>query len=79
METLSYLAHGFGIALAPTNLLLASIGAIVGTMVGVLPGLGPINAVAMLVPVVFALGLPPESSLILTRRSSIRSPPQACS
>jgi putative tricarboxylic transport membrane protein len=34
-------------------------------MVGVLPGHGPINAVAMLVPVAFALGLPPESSLIL--------------
>lgn len=65
METLGYLIHGFSVALTPTNLLLASLGAIVGTMVGVLPGLGPINAVAMLVPVVFALGLPPESSLIL--------------
>lgn len=65
MDTLGYLAHGFGVALAPTNLLLATLGAIVGTMVGVLPGLGPINAVAMLVPVVFALGLPPEGSLIL--------------
>jgi len=65
MDTLSYLATGFGVALAPINLLLAAIGAVVGTMVGVLPGLGPINAVAMLVPVVFALGLSPESSLIL--------------
>lgn len=65
METLSYLATGFGVALSPTNLFLATIGSFVGTMVGVLPGLGPINAVAMLVPVVFALGLPPESSLIL--------------
>ncbi|WP_240233645.1 tripartite tricarboxylate transporter permease [Devosia lacusdianchii] len=65
METLSYLATGFGVALNPTNLLLAALGSVIGTMVGVLPGLGPINAVAMLVPVVFALGLPPESSLIL--------------
>jgi putative tricarboxylic transport membrane protein len=65
MDTLSYLGTGFGVALAPINLLLAAIGAVVGTMVGVLPGLGPINAVAMLVPVVFALGLSPESSLIL--------------
>jgi putative tricarboxylic transport membrane protein len=65
MDTLSHLATGFGVALSPVNLLLAGLGSIVGTMVGVLPGLGPINAVAMLVPVVFALGLPPESSLIL--------------
>jgi putative tricarboxylic transport membrane protein len=65
MQTLSYLATGFGVALNPTNLLLAALGSVIGTMVGVLPGLGPINAVAMLVPVVFALGLPPESSLIL--------------
>lgn len=65
MDTFNYLLHGFGVALAPTNLLLAALGAVVGTMVGVLPGLGPINAVAMLVPVVFALGLPPEGSLIL--------------
>jgi putative tricarboxylic transport membrane protein len=65
MDTLSYLATGFSVALSPINLFLAAIGSVVGTMVGVLPGLGPINAVAMLVPVVFALGLPPESSLIL--------------
>ncbi|WJR69397.1 tripartite tricarboxylate transporter permease [Neorhizobium sp. CSC1952] len=64
MDTFNHLMHGFGVALAPTNLLLAALGAVVGTMVGVLPGLGPINAVAMLVPVVFALGLPPEGSLI---------------
>jgi putative tricarboxylic transport membrane protein len=60
MDTFNYLMHGFGVALSPANLVLAALGAVVGTMVGVLPGLGPINAVAMLVPVVFALGLPPE-------------------
>ncbi len=65
METLAFLLTGFAVAATPTNLLLAAIGAVVGTMVGVLPGLGPVNAVAMLVPVVFALGLPPESSMIL--------------
>ena len=65
METMSLLMNGFAVAGTPMNLALAALGAVVGTMVGVLPGLGPVNAVAMLVPVVFALGLPPESSMIL--------------
>ncbi|WP_082537493.1 MULTISPECIES: tripartite tricarboxylate transporter permease [unclassified Aureimonas] len=65
METLGFLLTGFAVAATPLNLALAALGAVVGTMVGVLPGLGPVNAVAMLVPVVFALGLPPESSMIL--------------
>ncbi|NUB45878.1 tripartite tricarboxylate transporter permease [Fertoebacter nigrum] len=65
METLTLLMTGFAVAGTPMNLALAAVGAVLGTMVGVLPGLGPVNAVAMLVPVVFALGLPPESSMIL--------------
>ncbi|WP_435167594.1 tripartite tricarboxylate transporter permease [Falsirhodobacter sp. 1013] len=65
METLNLLLSGFSVAASPSNLALAAVGAVFGTMVGVLPGLGPVNAVAMLVPVVFALGLPPESSMIL--------------
>lgn len=65
METLSFLLTGFAVAATPLNLGLAALGAVVGTMVGVLPGLGPVNAVAMLVPVVFALDLAPESSMIL--------------
>lgn len=65
MDTLNFLLSGFAVAGTPINLGLAAIGAVVGTMVGVLPGLGPVNAVAMLVPVVFALGLSPESSMIL--------------
>ena len=65
METINLLMSGFAVAGSPMNLALAALGAVVGTMVGVLPGLGPVNAVAMLVPVVFALGLPPESSMIL--------------
>lgn len=65
MDTLSHLATGFGVALQPLNLLYASLGAFLGTIVGLLPGLGPINGVAILMPLAFALKLPPESALIL--------------
>ena len=57
--------HGFGIALQPLNLGLALGGVATGTFVGMLPGIGPINAIAILLPVIFAAGLPPESALIL--------------
>ena len=65
MDIYGYLLHGFQIALLPENLLLAVIGAFIGTIVGLLPGLGPINGVALLLPFAFAMGLPPESALIL--------------
>lgn len=65
METLHYLASGFGVALTGMNLLVAAIGALIGTLVGMLPGLGPINGVAILMPLAFALKLPPETALIL--------------
>ncbi|MBT8766827.1 tripartite tricarboxylate transporter permease [Metapseudomonas boanensis] len=65
METLNFLAQGFDVALRPINLLVALFGAFVGTVVGLLPGLGPINGVAILLPLAFALGLPPETALIL--------------
>lgn len=65
MDTLQHLAEGFGVALMPINLLVATIGAFIGTIVGMLPGLGPINGVALLMPLAFALKLPPETALIL--------------
>lgn len=65
METLNYLSQGFGVALLPSNLMMAAIGALVGTIVGMLPGLGPINGVALLMPLAFALKLPPTTALIL--------------
>lgn len=65
METLNHLMNGFAIALTWQNLLLALFGAFLGTIVGMLPGLGPINGVAILLPFAYALGLPAESALIL--------------
>lgn len=65
MESLQLLAGGFAVALQPLNLALVLVGAVVGTGVGMLPGIGPINAIALLLPLIFAAGLPPESALIL--------------
>ena len=65
MDTLQFLLGGFAVALTPENLMVAAIGALIGTIVGMLPGLGPINGVAILMPLAFALKLPPETALIL--------------
>jgi putative tricarboxylic transport membrane protein len=51
MDILSALMHGFATAITPANLLWAFIGCILGTAVGVLPGIGPAVAVAMLLPI----------------------------
>lgn len=65
MDTLQYLLVGFGVALTPSNLMVAALGGFIGTIVGMLPGLGPINGVAILMPLAFSLHLPPETALIL--------------
>jgi putative tricarboxylic transport membrane protein len=65
VDSLSHLVSGFAIALQPLNVGLAFAGVGVGTFVGMLPGIGPINAIAILIPVAFATGIPPESALIL--------------
>jgi len=65
VETLHLLGQGFAVAFQPLNLGLALLGAFAGTIVGALPGLGPANGVAILIPVSFTLGLAPASALIL--------------
>ncbi|MBX2284942.1 tripartite tricarboxylate transporter permease [Campylobacter coli] len=65
MDTWMYLMQGFSIALDPYNILIALIGCFIGTIVGMLPGLGPINGVAILLPLAFAMNLPAESAIIL--------------
>ncbi|KQL45997.1 transporter [Brevibacillus choshinensis] len=50
MDTISLLMDGFGSALSLENVLMAAVGALVGTFVGVLPGLGPTSAIAILLP-----------------------------
>ena len=65
MDAFGLLAAGFATALTPLNLALAVAGAFVGTVVGALPGIGPVNAIALLLPLVYALKLPATSALIL--------------
>ena len=55
MDTLSLLLDGFATALSPINLLWVTLGALLGTAVGVLPGLGSAMAVALLLPITFSL------------------------
>ena len=57
------LLEGFATALTPTNLLFAVIGVLLGTAVGVLPGIGPAMTVALLLPVTYSVE--PSSALIM--------------
>jgi len=63
METLQYLLIGFAGALTPTNLLFAFIGCVLGTLIGVLPGLGPSAGTAILIPLTF--NLDPTAAIIM--------------
>jgi len=63
MDILSSLMGGFATALTPMNLLYALIGVILGTAVGVLPGIGPAMTVALLLPVTYVLE--PTSAFIM--------------
>ena len=63
MEILDKLLFGFTVALSPSNFLYCLIGVFIGTIVGVLPGLGCMNAVAILIPVTF--GMNPTAAMIM--------------
>src|ERR1044072_738681 len=63
MDSLNSLLDGFGTALSPVHLLLAAVGVLLGTFIGVLPGIGPAMAVALLLPVTY--GLDPTAAFIM--------------
>lgn len=65
MTTLDLLLNGFVAALTWQNLAFAALGCTLGTLIGALPGLGPANGVAILIPLAFSLGLDPTTALIL--------------
>ncbi|KRA55427.1 tripartite tricarboxylate transporter permease [Devosia sp. Root635] len=63
MDLISSLALGFSVALDPINILYCFIGVLLGTLVGVLPGIGPTATIAMLLPITFSLNA--ETALIM--------------
>ena len=63
METLGHVLHGFSVTLQPHNLFYCFLGVFGGTLVGVLPGLGPQSAIVLLLPA--AVYLDPVSAIIM--------------
>ncbi len=63
METAQLLLNGFSVAMQPENLIFALIGCIVGTVVGLLPGIGGAGAIAILLP--FTFNLPATPAIIM--------------
>src|SRR6187431_524493 len=63
MEIFHNLIIGFGVAISPMHLLYCFVGVMLGTLIGVLPGIGPVATIAMLLPITF--GLPPTAALIM--------------
>src|SRR5882724_9168298 len=62
-ETLHNLYIGFSVALSPNVLLYAFVGCVIGTLVGVLPGIGPLAGISLLLPASF--GLDATSAIVL--------------
>src|SRR6185369_4342447 len=63
MDILTGLMHGFAVALQPANLLWCFVGVLLGTVVGVMPGLGPPATIAMLLPLTFLMN--PAGAMIM--------------
>ena len=63
MDLFNNLALGFGVAFTAQNLMYAFVGCLLGTLIGVLPGIGPVATIAMLLPATYALQ--PEAALIM--------------
>ena len=63
MDLVANLELGFAVALTLKNLAYCFLGVTLGTLIGVLPGIGPVATIAMLLPITF--NLPPESALIM--------------
>ena len=63
MDVLQGLAGGFAVALTPANLLYCFLGVVLGTLIGVLPGIGPVATIGLLIPLTF--GMDPVGAIIM--------------
>ena len=63
METLTHILNGFTVCLQPINLWYTFVGVFIGTIIGVLPGIGASAGIALLIPVTY--GMNPTSALIM--------------
>jgi putative tricarboxylic transport membrane protein len=68
---LDHLIYGMSVASTLQNALIAFVGCLIGTVIGVLPGLGPTGTIAILLPVVFSM--PSTSAMIMLAVSAIGS------
>ena len=63
MDTLTHILNGFTVCLQPINLWYTFVGCFLGTIIGVLPGIGPSATIALLIPMTY--GMNPTSALIM--------------
>lgn len=63
MDTFAMLLQGFYVSISPGNLLACAVGVLIGTVVGILPGIGPVGAISLLLPLSF--GMDVTSSVIM--------------
>ncbi|QJP16968.1 tripartite tricarboxylate transporter permease [Starkeya sp. ORNL1] len=63
MDLFSHIALGFSVAVSPINLLFVTIGVVAGTIIGALPGVGPVAGIVMLLPLVY--GMDPTTAMIM--------------
>jgi putative tricarboxylic transport membrane protein len=63
MDTLTHILNGFAVATEPMNLWYTFLGVLMGTVIGVLPGIGPSAGIALLIPITY--GMNPTSALIM--------------
>ncbi len=68
MELIGNIVLGFSVAATPTNIFFCFVGVLLGTLIGVLPGIGAVATMSMLLPVTFHL--PPATSLIMLPAST---------
>jgi TctA family transporter len=67
MDLIHNLGIGFGVAFTVQNLLYAFFGCMLGTLIGVLPGIGPTATIAMLLPTTYALDATPARDMLAGR------------